>query len=113
MVILRAILSNPILNEHVVILYPHYREHIEQYKKLVDDFPMLVVEEKKRYSDIDVLVTFYSTIVYDYWSINPNLEVVCFPMNKYSAAYYGRKNVYVENSIDRLINKLSEIVQSE
>lgn len=58
-----------------VVLFPHYREKADQYKCIKAKYPQLVVETGDRYANIDLLITFYSTIVYDFWSVNPKLNV--------------------------------------
>ena len=90
-------------DEFDLIVYPHYRESISQYKEIRNRFPGIKIETEVRHSNIDLLVTFYSTIVYDFWSVSSNLKVACIQIPGYSPTYYGRENVKVFCSSEELI----------
>lgn len=101
--VIQQIMESKEAKEYTVILFPHYRESVEQYKEIAKKYPDLIIEAKRRYSNIDVLITFYSTIVYDFWSVNQSIKTVCLHIQGYEPAYYGRSNVVVcENYADML-----------
>lgn len=93
-------------NVYQVVVFPHYRETEEQYNKVKEKYPDLIVKTGSRYSNIDLLITFYSTIVYDFWSVNKNLPIFCLHISGYEPAYFARKNVFVFDSIKKLINSI-------
>lgn len=101
--VIQHVMDNYESEKYTVILFPHYRESIEQYKDVAKKYPKLIIEPGRRYSNIDVLITFYSTIVYDFWSVNNSLKTVCLHIQGYEPAYYSRSNVVVcENYSDML-----------
>ena len=89
-----------------IIVFPHYRENWRQYLNIKKRYPELLVEMGERYSNIDLLITFYSTIVYDFWSVNPKLKVKCLRIPGYEAGYYGRSNVEVYDEVCRLVESI-------
>ena len=95
-------------NVYQVVVFPHYRETEEQYKKFKEKYPDLIVKTGSRYSNIDILITFYSTIVYDFWSINKDLFVICQHIEGYRPAYYDRKNVKVVNNTNGVVQATLE-----
>lgn len=89
-----------------VIAFPHYREKERQYRNIKKEHPELLIETNDRYSNIDLLITFYSTIVYDFWSVNPKLNVKCLRIPGYEPGYYGRSNVEVYDEVYRLVGSI-------
>lgn len=85
----------------LLIVYPHYRESRKDFAAF-NSCDNVLIEPHSRYKNIDILITFYSTIVYDYWSVNPDLEVLCQRIHGYTPAYYYRNNVKVFNSASDL-----------
>lgn len=106
--LVRAIANNIDFNKYEIIIYPHYRETLSQYNDIVHEFPQIKIITGVRHSNIDLLITFYSTIVYDFWSVNKDLPVICLHIDGYEANYYRRKNVYVTESIEEISRILSE-----
>ena len=106
--LVRAIANNIDFNKYEIIIYPHYRETISQYNDIMHEFPQIKIIAGVRHSNIDLLITFYSTIVYDFWSVNKDLPVICLHIDGYEATYYRRKNVYVTESIEEISRILSE-----
>ena len=100
--IIKMLMSIIDLNKYEIVLFPHYREKREEYAKILKKFPKLIIEYGARYSNIDLLITYYSTIVYDFWSINNNMPVLCLHIPGYEPSYYKRENVYVLQDIKEL-----------
>ena len=105
---LLEILLDKVRNKNInVVVFPHYREYADQYKDIRTKYPYLIVETGDRYANIDLLITFYSTIVYDFWSVNPSLHVKCLRIPGYEPGYYGRKNVLVYDDAKVLVESIS------
>lgn len=106
--LLRCLLEKCDTTKYMVVVFPHYRESAEQYAAIQHEFSELIIKTGKRYRNIDLLVTFYSTIVYDFWAVNPSLKVKCLEIEDYEPSYYARPNVsiYKKNSelVDSIIN---------
>ena len=98
-----SIMDSDIPEKWDVILLPHYRESREIYKDIREKYANLIIEHDKRYKNIDLLVTFYSTIVYDFWSVNKDLKVLCLKIPGYEPGYYERPNVSVYEDMSELI----------
>lgn len=107
--LLKLMMQSLDLNKVEVIVYPHYREKSDEYRDLKQDYVDLKFLNKQRYSNIDILVTFYSTIVYDYFAINPSIKVVCFALPGFEVEYYERDNVHVYKNMQDFIEGLAEI----
>lgn len=90
-----------------IVIYPHYRETMEQYAEIQKKFPGCKIETQVRHRNIDVLITYYSTIVYDFWSVNPELPIVCLKIPGYEPSYYQRDNVNIYYSIEDIIVRLN------
>ena len=105
--LINGIMSSPVAKVWDVVIFPHYRESMESYEKAILLYPNLIVEPEKRFDNVDLLVTFYSTIVYDFWAINNELTVFCLQIPGYEPGYYGRKNVKVFSGIDSLAQAIS------
>lgn len=93
--------------KYKLIVYPHYRETKSQYDDIVREFPQIKIITDVRHSNIDLLITFYSTIVYDFWSVNKELPVICLHLEGYKANYYKRENVFVAENIQEVIKKIN------
>lgn len=93
-----------------VVLFPHYREDVRIYDNLKNEWPNLIISRSERYSNVDILVTFYSSIVYDFLSIKPSLNIVCLQIPGYTPAYYNRENVRVCKKIDEVILELRQLL---
>ncbi|WP_367566863.1 hypothetical protein [Lacrimispora sp.] len=104
--LIEVIMSRINTDRYEVIVYPHYREDAKQYNEVCKKYPSIILESQLRYSNIDLLITFYSTIVYDFWSVNKNLNVLCLRLKGYEPGYYMRPNVYVAESYKELIEYL-------
>lgn len=77
-----------------ILLYPHFREDIEQYQSIVKEKKCeLYLNEKHK--DVDVLLTYYSTIIYDFVSINSNSIYVCYPPEGIFMSFFEMKNLKV------------------
>ena len=96
-----------------VIVFPHYRETEEPYKQVREKYPSLIIEHKNRYRNMDLLITFYSTIVYDFWSVNKELEVFCLRIPGYIPGYYDRSNVHVFDAPHDLVEWVRHINYTE
>lgn len=108
--LVRAIANKLDTEKYELIVYPHYRETKSQYDDIMREFPQIKIITDVRHSNIDLLITFYSTIVYDFWSVNKNLPVICLHLKGYEANYYKRNNVYVAENICDVCKKLKEII---
>lgn len=101
-------MKSSLIDKWEVVLLPHYRESMDNYEELIRNNPELIVEPRKRYDNIDLLITFYSTIVYDFWSVNKKLEVFCLRIPGYTPSYYERENVKVFDNPKDLIMAIIE-----
>lgn len=104
--LIRYIAPKVNFDEVEIIVYPHYRENVAQYKEIINEFSQIKIVTDVRHSNIDVLITFYSTIVYDFWSVNQSLPVVCLHINGFEANYYRRENVYVAENMEEVVQKI-------
>ncbi len=100
------IMKSSLTNSWDIILLPHYRESMKSYELLERNYPTLIIESQKRYDNVDLLITFYSTIVYDFWSVNPGLQVYCLQIPGYVPGYYERDNVKVFHKVDEMVSDL-------
>lgn len=107
--LVERIMQNPSSQNYTVMVFPHYRESEEEYNELKSRYPELMVQAGKRYSNIDILITFYSTIVYDFWSINPELDVRCLHIDGYEPGYYKRNHVKVYESEKTLVEGIFQL----
>lgn len=108
--LIRTLATSLDFDKYELVVYPHYREKQSQYDDIVYEFPQIKVITEARHSNIDILITFYSTIVYDFWSVNSSLSVICLHINGFEANYYNRENVKVFNTITELTKYIINIV---
>lgn len=101
--IIRMIAKKPESKNYTIMVFPHYREDLSQYSDISLEYPEIIIENVRRYYNIDILVTFYSTIVYDFWTVNSNLRIVCLHIPGFEPAYYERDEVVVCESISELV----------
>lgn len=94
-----------------VVVFPHYRETIEQYEKVQREHPNIIFESGPRYNNLDILITFYSTIVYDFWSVNKTLPIICQYIKGFKPAYYNRNNVKVVKNTEDVGKAVLECFQ--
>ena len=106
--LVESLMKSPLPESWDVILLPHYRETMDMYSQLQGKYPNLIIEPKKRYANVDLLITYYSTIVYDFWSVNKDLIVFCLSIPEYIPSYYDRNNVNVFNNTSDLIKAIKE-----
>lgn len=104
--LVRAIANKTDPEKYELIVYPHYRETKSQYDDIMGEFPQIKIITDVRHSNIDLLITFFSTIVYDFWSVNKDLPVICLHLKGYEANYYKRNNVYVAENIQGVVEKI-------
>lgn len=90
------------------LVFPHYRESVKSYEKICKKYPRLIVCPKERFCNVDLLITFYSTIVYDFWSVNSELKVLCLHIPGYEPGYYSRPNVIVVEEFEDIIHTLKK-----
>lgn len=107
--LIEEIMESDIPDSWDVIVLPHYRETEESYKQIREKYPRLIVEHKKRFKNIDLLITFYSTIVYDFWSVDKDLKVFCLRIPGYIPGYYERSNVHVFDASHDLVEAVHHI----
>lgn len=94
------------LNKIRLILYPHYREDISVYQKIQQDYPELYISHHERYYNIDILITYYSTIAYDYFQKNKSIDIMCLRLNGFNPGYYCKEGVCVCDSAETLCSEL-------
>lgn len=99
-----AIARHPQSSAYTIIVFPHYREDYSMYKNVITQYPQIVLEPKKRYSNVDILITFYSTIVYDFMTINNSIKTICLYIPGFMPAYYQKDSVVVCESINEVLN---------
>lgn len=104
--LLKCFLKECDSKKYTIVVFPHYRERAEQYDELKSEFPELIIKTGKRYRNVDLLVTFYSTIVFDFWSVNPDLNVKCLKIEGYEPSYYRRPNVSVYEKDSELVGSI-------
>lgn len=108
-----SLMSSIDRKKYQVVVYPHYRERYEQYQVLCTKYPELLIETNIRHKNIDLLITFYSTIVYDFWSVQEKLNVFCLRIPGFNPGYYNRQNVTVFDSKTELISSIMRINKNE
>ena len=106
--IIDNLMKTPGIDEFEIIVFPHYREKTSQYRRIVRKYHKIVIEPTKRYYNIDVLITFYSTIVYDYLSLGGNKRILCLRIPGFEPAYYNRNEVVVCETIKDLMKNISK-----
>ncbi len=106
MEIIDALMNYSQSKEYIVILFPHYRESLLSYQEVIKKYPQLIVEDRYRYSNINVLITYYSTIVYDFWNINEDIKIVCYRIPGFDAAYYKSERVHICQNTEELISEV-------
>ncbi len=97
-----AVMSKNGSTNYTFILYPHYRENAQLFENIQSKYPHLIISQRDRHKNIDVLITFYSTIVYDFWSVNEKLPIMCWHIQGYDPGYYKRENVHVFDDVHAL-----------
>lgn len=97
------------LRNYQIVVYPHYREDYNKYRAIKDQCPELLIFQTKRHRNIDILITFYSTIVYDFWSINQSIQVLCKKIEGFSPSYYDADNVRVFDTVENMIDYINTL----
>lgn len=93
----------------ILIIYPHYAEKKNAYREFRKN-SQTVVEKEKRYKNVDCLITFYSSLAYDYFSINDSIPVFCYKICGYDASYYLKSNVCVINNMNTLCKRVESFI---
>ncbi len=96
-------------NRFAFVIYPHYREKLAQYAGFLKQHPDCQVETKLRHRNIDLLITYYSTIVFDFWSVNAQLPVVCMHIPGFEPSYYKRSEVSVCCAVDEMVKIIKDM----
>lgn len=104
-IIIRKLLKIIENTDCILIIYPHYAEKENAYREFRKN-AQIVVEKEKRYKNVDCLITFYSSLAYDYFSINDEIPVFCYRICGYEASFYSKSNVYVINDMKTLCRKV-------
>lgn len=99
------------LNKKIeIIIYPHSRENINEYNKIIKENHNLKLYPKIRHKDLHVLVTFFSTIIYDYLESDTNIKLICFPPDNVEMSFFKNKKIDVVRNIDQLKKVLTNII---
>ncbi len=91
-----------------IYVYPHPREGIEELKKIQYNGQCEIYIDEK-HSNLDILVTFFSTVVYDFLSINKDIKIICLPPKGITMGFFYLKEVMLieeKEEIDKYINKI-------
>jgi hypothetical protein len=91
------------INKEIEILvYPHYRENYKAYTKLFRKYGNIKIYPKDRHYNINVLITYFSTIIYDYIHIDKQIKLVCFPPENIEMSFFLHPRVCIINSFEEL-----------
>lgn len=91
-----------------IYVYPHPRENFAELVELKKDGKCEIYTDTK-HNDLDILVTFYSTVIYDFLSVNKNIQVLCLPPKEVNMSFFYLKEVVLieeKEAIDEYINKI-------
>lgn len=91
-----------------LIVYPHPREDKKVYEKLKNQGVNVSYE---KHSDIDVLLTYRSTIIYDYKSLEKfKGKILYYPKDfKYDLAFEKVDNIIKINTPEEVLSRIKEI----
>ena len=76
-------------NEYIIVVYTHPKIHKKMYKRLKAEFKNIIFEKNKRYKNVDILYTRYSTIGMQYKYMGVKVcfllfkERVCITLDKF------------------------------
>lgn len=76
-----------------ILIYVHYREDT---KKLINEFKNnenVKIFTNERHDNIDILITYFSTIVYDYLSLENDIKIVCIPPDNIDISFFYNDKV--------------------
>ncbi|MFZ2492697.1 MAG: hypothetical protein WA208_14550 [Thermoanaerobaculia bacterium] len=90
-----------------VLVYPHHEDRATLTPPESDWNNRIVVSEYERHDDIDLVITFFSSIVYDYLSA-PKFKgrIWCVVLHGFEMAFYSHPRVSVLRSLDELRSRL-------
>ena len=94
-----------------ILLYPHYRESISQFEG-IRKFENVEIYTDFKHKNVDMLITFFSTIVYDFLIYNPKINVVCLPPKDIEMGFFQLSNVEVRYSDEDLIEYINLYIES-
>lgn len=94
-------------NDVFLIIYPHPREDYKIFTKIMKKHKNIYVSKKTKHINIDILITFFSTIVYDYLEVNKNTKIICYPPKNLQMSFFYNKNI----TIIKKTNELEAIIK--
>lgn len=83
-----------------LIIYPHYRESDDRYKEVIKKYNNIYIEKSKRYDNVDLLITFYSTIVYDY--LDFDVQIMCLAPENINMSFFKHEKVSLYRSKENM-----------
>jgi hypothetical protein len=101
----------------VLIIYPHPREDVSVYSELEKSNPTRIdIWPNKRVSNIDVVASQYSTLVWEYVEVFPDVIGIVFPVKEFQKIdFFENKNIQrcvtVGDFSRHLVNKLGNKVK--
>jgi hypothetical protein len=96
-------------NVHIYV-YPHYRENVNRYVELQHFYDNIEVYQDERHTNVNLLITFYSTIVYDFLSVNDQIDVICYKIPNIEVSYYNYHDVSLVDSFEGLYQEISKLI---
>lgn len=94
-----------------VIVYPHFREDLNKYKD-IENMANLQVYIEQKHKNIDILLTYYSTIIYDYMSVGFEGKYICMPPEKTYMSFFELENLEVLSGKQQLNEYISNLIVS-
>jgi hypothetical protein len=83
-----------------IVIYPHPRED----KNIFSEFRKqknIEIETECRYRNIDILFTFFSSLVYDYLKFE-SVKIICYPPKEIEMSFFNNKRVTVIKKIEEI-----------
>ncbi|MGL5149162.1 MAG: hypothetical protein ACRC7N_01135 [Clostridium sp.] len=95
-------------NNVEIYIFPHPQENIEEYKNYFKDNRIIIVSRVK-VSNLDILITYFSTIIYDYIvNLDFKGQIISYPVNyNYELSFF--KNSRVKKTL--LEKEMFEIIK--
>ena len=99
------------LSKCTIIIYLHHLEDANQtYSSTHDN--QIRVEPDLRFADVDVLITYFSSIVYDYLYCDEfKGEIICWSVPNIHMAFYSNNRVKLVGSLGEVVSTLPSLTE--
>lgn len=95
-----------------IYVYPHPRENFEELHLLENQGKCKIYTDKK-HANLDMMITYFSTIVYDFLSVNQEIDIVCLKPEKIKMAFFYLKQVKLIEHIEELKSEIEKNREKE